>query len=172
MPRASGRCRVFSDLTQLNMATERRPTIDHFEVLRMLFETHHAQLAEKRRKIHSTTERTVAVLVVITGWLVLGKQAPSGVLRCLLVTSVAVMAGTSCVVLYKNARSYSSIAGVIRKLNRAFGLHEQARHLPEGALYPDSWKSFGEEPPIYSILHHWVVIIAAGLVCIIATLVR
>ena len=142
------------------------------EVLKALFQTHHAQLAEKRRKIHAITERTLAVLIVITGWLVLGSTVPPLPLRLLLISAVVIIGVASCATQYKNAISYLAIAKVVCKLNHALGLFDDGKYCAGQALYPDSWKHFGEGQAWRTVIHHWAILIGITTLCVVATILR
>lgn len=146
--------------------------MENVEVLKVLFQTHHAQLMERRRKIHAITERTVAVLIVVAGWLVLSSAVPSLAVRSLLIAAAVLIAVASCRIQYKNALSYKAIAGVICKLNHVLGLFEKGKYCPGEALYPDSWINFGQEPAWRTVILHWAILIGMTAVCIVAAVLR
>ena len=138
------------------------------ETLRMLFETHQQQLAEKRAHIHSVTERVVGLLVVICGWLLVTDTRPRGLLLAVVVFGVLVICGAACTILYRRNRGYLRVARVVQRVNRCLGLFERGRFLPDEALYPESWKSFGDGPSWRTIWHHLTVIVLMTVICIVA----
>gem|GEM_PF-4658909 len=44
--------------------------MENYEILKLLFETHHKQLEEKRKRVQDITERTILLLTIIAGWLI------------------------------------------------------------------------------------------------------
>lgn len=104
----------------------------------MLFEVHHRQLEERRQRIHGITQRTVAVFIVIAGWLVASKDPPTGSLRWLIVIGVLVLGGTACHVLYNHNLTYLEIARIVRRLNDAFGLFEKGKYIEAQSIYEES----------------------------------
>ena len=141
------------------------------EVWKVLFQTHHAQLTEKRRKIHAITERTAAILIIVIGWLVLGKTIPPFSLRLLLILVVLIIVFASCYTQYKNSKAYQDIALVIRQLNDTYSFFEEKGYC-DGKLYPNKWKKFGKEEPWRSIVHHWVFLFGIAVACVLATILR
>ncbi len=142
------------------------------EVLKMLFEEHHRQLSETSEKIRTLTHRAVGILTIITGWLILAGQVPSGVLRWVLIAGITVIVLATCVTLLRYNRNYRTIASVVAKINSAFGFFESGRYLPDDKMYPDRWAKFGSEPRLSGIWHHLTIICLMSAVCITAALVR
>jgi hypothetical protein len=110
--------------------------MNDMDILKMLFEMHHAQFAEKRRIVHGITRMTLTAILVITGWLVLSKDSPPVHFKCLLSVVVALVSLISCVTLYYQNCAYMTIARVVQNLNEVFQLYETGRYLPGKALYP------------------------------------
>ena len=144
----------------------------NWETVRLLFEVHHRQMEERRTKIHNITERTMALLIAIAGWLIVSDNPPSGEMRWVLVIGILVITGTACAILHSNNRSYLQIASVIQKLNQALGTFEAGHFVAEEPLYPAAWKSFGLRRPFRTIWHHWTFIIVLAMVCIAAAFSR
>lgn len=58
------------------------------DTLHILYTEHHRQNTARREKIHGITERTVSVLVIIGGWLLISDTPLSESLRWVLVFQV------------------------------------------------------------------------------------
>jgi hypothetical protein len=146
--------------------------MENLEILRMLFVEHHRQLSETRQKIQTLTHRTVGILTVAAGWLVLVGTAPSVLSRWALIIGVVAIASTSCVTLRRFNRNYRTIAKVIGKINAAFGMFETDRYLPNERIYPEKWEKFGSESSLAGIEHHLIIIAVMALLCIIMALAK
>ena len=146
--------------------------MEKIETLRMLFEVHHRQLEERRQRIHGVTQRTVAVFLVTTGWLITSKEAPVESLRWLIIASILVLASTACHVLYGHNRTYLEIARVLRRLNDAFGFFENGKYVEDQSVYEESWKSFGNQRRLTNIWHHLLIVTIMAVICVCTTLVR
>ena len=144
--------------------------MDDSEIIKMLFEVHHRQMEEKRTIIHNITQRTIGLLGIVTGWLIVSKNHPNESMKLPLVFAVIAISSISCIIQYANNRAYMQIASVIQKLNEKLGVYDVGRFIDNKALYPDAWKKFGRENYIRTIWHHWLFISVMTLVCIVATL--
>jgi hypothetical protein len=140
------------------------------EIVKMLFEVHHGQMEEKRTKIHNITERTIGLLVVVAGWLIVSEHTPGGGMRLSIVLGVIAISVIACIIQYRNNRAYMQIASVIQKLNQRLGVYDIGRFVQDKALYPDAWKEFGRQNSVRTIWHHWLFICIVALVCIVAAL--
>jgi hypothetical protein len=120
------------------------------DVLKMLFAEHHRQLAEKRQKIHGVAEKTLAVFLIITGWLILTKEPLTPGVRWVIIIVAIVLAGGACRSIYTNNRSYHAIARVVGRINEALGLYEGG----ELSIYPDEWKDFGKRGEFKGAFFH------------------
>jgi len=145
-----------------------KPSAD-LELLKLLFETHHRHLTERRQKIHAITERTVGLFIVITGSLILSNVQPPMLLRSSLVFVVVLLAAMACYLQSGNNNTYGDIAKVVRKLNERLGLFDKATFGLAEPLYPEKWKSFGSNP---LILHHYMTIVSVAAICIIAIITK
>lgn len=146
--------------------------MDDSAVLKMLFEEHHRQLAEGRRYMHALTERTVGVLLLLTGWIVIAESPRIGRVRLILIASIVAVSLGACALQFVYHRGYARTARVIAKLNQALELYNAGRFLPDAALYPDSWKTFGSGSRVGNFLLHSAVIMIMGGLCVAATLTR
>lgn len=146
--------------------------MNDFEILKTLFEEHHRQLAAKRQKIHSISERTLALLMVIAGWLIVTEKPLTGGLHWIIIGAVAIIAGTACFTIYNNNRAYHDVARVVGKINVALDLFEPNKYLSNESLYPEAWKKFGEKGKLKGFLPHCVMIIAATVFCIIVAILK
>ena len=143
---------------------------EHFELLKMLFEEHHRQLASKRQKIHSIAERTTALLLIASGWMIVkDKSLPTGV-HWIIIGVVAFIAGAACYTIYRNNVKYFEVARVICKINKSLSLFELNKYYPGESLYPDKWKNFGEKVSTTGFIPHWCMIIGAAALCIVLAL--
>jgi len=143
-----------------------------FEILKMLFEEHHRQLAAKREKIHNISERTTALLLVITGWLVVTENPLSKELKWIIIGAVFIIAGAACFTIYNNNRAYHKVKGVVRKINASLGLFKPNKSLSKETLYPEDWGKFGQGDKLKGFLPHWGMIIASAVLCIIVAVLK
>jgi hypothetical protein len=65
---------------------------ENTNILMMLFQEHHRQLVAKRQKIHAITERTLALFLVIAGWLLLSKDPLPFRMRLAVIALVMIIA--------------------------------------------------------------------------------
>jgi len=142
------------------------------DVLKMLFEEHHRQLAAKRQKIHSISERTLALLIVIAGWMIVTEKPLSGGLHWIIIVAVIIITGAACFTIYNNNRAYFEVASIIRKVNESLGFFEPNRFYPNEPLYPLRWKKFGERNRLSGFLPHWFMIIAAAILCVALAIMK
>jgi hypothetical protein len=145
---------------------------EDIDVLKMLFVEHHRQLAEKRQKIHSVAEKTLAVFILLAGWLVFAKDPMTPGVRWVIIVMVMIVAVGTCRNVVVNNRSYYDIAAVIRRLNYALGLFESGKFIPDQALYDDAWKDFGQRGKVKAALFHILAISAGAVLCIFAAFMR
>lgn len=142
------------------------------EILKMLFDEHHRQLSEKRQKIHGIAERTMTLLMVVAGWLmVIDKPLPES-LSWIIIVTIAIIAVAACWNIYVNNRAYFLVANVVRKINEVFGLFETGKFTPDEVLYPLIWKNFGQQGKISGFLFHCLTILAATILCIILVIMQ
>jgi hypothetical protein len=120
------------------------------DVLKMLFAEHHRQLAEKRQKIHSVAEKTLAIFLIVAGWLILTKEPLTLGVRWVISIVSIVLAFGACRSIYKNNHSYHVIARVVGRINEALGLYEGG----ELSIYPYEWKDFGKRGEFEGAFYH------------------
>jgi len=142
------------------------------EILKMLFEEHHRQLVNKRQKIHNTAERTLALLMVIAGWLVINDKPLTGGIHWILIIAIALITFGACTIIYRNNRSFFAIAKVMKKINTALGLYDKNRFNIEESIYPDKWRNFGEQGEFWGVFTHYIMVIAMAILCVIATFTK
>jgi hypothetical protein len=145
--------------------------IDKWDATKLLFQVHHGQLAEKRQKIHSITERTCAILVVITGW-ILGTSPPTTPLRVCVICGVLALATGATIVQLRNNSTYMHIAAVIQQLNHVLGVFDVGTYIEDDTIYPSHWKMFGLSNHFKSIVHHLFSIWALAIICVTAAILR
>jgi hypothetical protein len=141
-----------------------------YNTLKMLFEIHHRQIIERRQKIHSITQRTIALLLVCIGWFMTLGEAPVVWLRVLIAGTIIAISVMSCYVIAGHNRTYIEICSVIRRLNEAFELFNKDRYIQDEAIYPDSWKEFGSQNWVRLLIHHWIAIFGMTIVCVVVLL--
>jgi len=132
------------------------------ENLRVAFQIHHAQLIEKRQKIHTMTSTTIGFLLVVSGWLVTTSVTLETWTKIILSFCIVILSIIACINLYTNSRSYVEIAKVINKINCRFGFFNENA---ENSLYPESWKNFGKVTAFKTMWHHALSIIMFTIVC-------
>src|SRR5215213_4000873 len=141
---------------------------NEISILKMLFEEHHRQLAEKRQKIHSVAEKTLAIFLIIAGWLIFTKEPLTPGVRWVIIIVATVLAIGACRSSYINNRLYYAIAGVIRRLNEALGLHKEGEYIPNKSIYPDEWKRFGKRGKFTGAFFHIIAISVVAALCVFA----
>ena len=142
------------------------------EILKLLFVEHQRQLTEKRHKIHATSEKTLALLMLIAGWLVLTKEPLVRGIHWVIIGAVIIIAVAACKSIYRNNKSYYIIARLIRRINDSLGLYEEGRFASDEPLYPAEWKHFGEQKEIQGALFHILAISAGAALCVVAAFLR
>ncbi len=129
-----------------------------------VWQVHQDQLTNLRQKIHSITERTVAILLVLSGWLIVSEGSLSITVLVGLTIVVAFVAGVSARMIYKNNEGYLKVARVIRRLNQILGLFKMKTDAGED-LYETGWQHYGQGRPLASSWYHialvWIVALLA-----------
>jgi hypothetical protein len=154
----------------------------------MLFEEHHRQLANKRQKIHSMTERTLAIFLIVAGWLIFTREPLASGVRWVITGLVIVLTCWACKSIYNNNRAWQEVADVVRHINEAFGLHEPGKFIKGKPLYPVEWKGLRKSGTVgefkkafFRILKlqklegsvfHIFAILAGALLCVFAAIIR
>ncbi len=139
--------------------------------LNALLELHHERLVECRKRNELLVERTIAVLIILVGFLVFGDVKPSSQIKFLAVAGVLIGSIGICVILYKNNVTYLQNAKVVRNINRMLRLYEQSPEIGT-PLYPREWESFGDKQAIRICLPFWVLIQAIAIIVAVAMCVR
>jgi len=149
------------------------PMVDS-ETLRMLYVEHNRQATARRQKIHGITERTVGILTIVGGWLLLSSTPLSRALRWVVVGQVVVLVLPACYSVYVNNRSYLTTARVIRNLTSAMGLYHPGAVLPDEALFrrESGGSAAGARGFLDGVLPHWLTIVSISTLCILAALLR
>ena len=142
------------------------------DVFKILFEEHHRQLAAKRQKIHSMTEKTLAIFLIIAGWLIFTKEPMTPGMRWPIIIVALVLAVSACSSIYTNNCSYYTIARVVRRLNEALGLYKVGTFIPGESIYPAEWKRFGERGAFKGAFFHILAVLAGAALCVFAAFMR
>ena len=142
------------------------------ENLRVAFQVHHAQLIDKRQKIHTMTSTTIGFLLVVIGWLVTTSVTLEMWTKIILFFSIVTLSIISCANLYTNSKSYIEIAKVINKINIKLGFFNENEDNVENSLYPISWKNYGKVTAFKTMWHHALSIIMFAIVCNIIIILK
>jgi hypothetical protein len=142
--------------------------VDKDDIIKMLYTEHQRQVTVRREKIHGITERTIGILTVIGGWLLIGNTRLSEPLKWVLVFQVATLGGAACYSVYANNKAYLRTAQVIQKLNRVLGLYEPGAIVPNESLYLSPSDNFGAQGILDGAVPHWLTIISICVLCLLA----
>ncbi len=130
------------------------------EKMKMLFQEHHRHLSEIKQKVQGLTQRTITLLALATGWLILAKKPPDLVyLKFILILAFLLIGGASIFALNRFNKNYRKEAKIISKINRYFELFDDGRYINGVSIYPDSFKNFGDESVPYGTKHHYIAIL-------------
>lgn len=142
----------------------------NFEIIKMLFEKHSKEFADRRAKIHSTTEKYITLIIVL--FTAINSQVIniSFVIKIIFSITMIIVMSVVLYVLYKDNNVSLSHAKIINKINNELGLWEEGRLL--SSLYENKWKNFGYENSLKGILHHIIVIAIITLALIISLFVE
>lgn len=142
----------------------------NFEIIKMLFEKHSKEFADRRVKIHSTTEKYITLIIVL--FTAINSQVINISFFIKIIFSITMIIVMSVVlyVLYKDNNVSLSHAKIINKINNELGLWEEGGLLL--SLYENKWKNFGYENSLKGILHHIIVIAIITLALIISLFVE
>ncbi len=141
--------------------------MDKEEKIKILFEKHSNQVLEKRKKIHSTTEKYVGLNLVIVGWTASITKNLDLTNKLLILVILLIITGITMYIIFRDNRIYREHAKIVRKLSESLGAFEKGGVIKGVLLYPKSWQKFGKESLVHGILHHYIVIICIGfLTCI------
>lgn len=113
------------------------------EVMKMLFEEHHRHLSETKQKVQGQSQRTIWILALATGWIILSQNPLSESLRYVLVVTLGLIGASTLLALYIYNKNYRTEAKIISKINDFFGFFEKGRFIEDESVYPKSWKCFG-----------------------------
>ncbi|MCR9092996.1 MAG: hypothetical protein NXI30_02150 [bacterium] len=127
--------------------------------------THSDQAMSLRAKMHSVTERTVATMLILAGWLVSSTESMPWGVRASLSIFALLAAYVASAMVRANNRSYLRVTGVVVRVNEALGLSEL--ETPSGErVYPDSWHNTPNEPAWRSWWRHVAMIWATSLLVV------
>ena len=138
----------------------------------MVFLEHHRHLSEIKLKIQGLTQRTIGILALATGWVVLAKQAPDEKVKLALIFTVLLISISALVALKRFNENYRVESKIIKKLNHYFKLFKSGEYLENDSIYPSSWGAFGEHSFLIGLGHHIIAIIVMALLSISAIWLR
>ncbi len=134
--------------------------MENKEKFKILFEKHFTQVAEKRKKIHSTTEKIVGLLLFICGWLITAKIELEFIPKFVLTAIVIVVSMTAMYIIYRDNLIYKEHARIVRQMSESLGVFEKDGIIKGVKLYPKSWKNYGKEPWLHGVIHHYLIVIS------------
>jgi len=138
--------------------------VEHADQIALL-QMYAGQATDLRSKMHSITERTVATLLILAGWLVSSQAVVPIQIQVSLTLFAIVCAYVASTTVRANNRSYLRVAGVFERLSLAAG-HFDATTPSGERIYPDAWRGIANEPEWRSSWRHMALIwlVAALLV--------
>lgn len=139
---------------------------------KMLFELHHRQLNETQMQLQSITEKSFALALLMTGWIVLSDTAPERELKILLAFGVGVFGLTVIIFLIRNAIGRRRVAAVIQRLNEYFCLFEKGSGQHPDPIYPAEWSGFGKRHLRQFVGAHVVAVIIVTIIAELAIFVK
>ena len=142
------------------------------EVAKMLFELHHRQLDETQKQIQSITEKTIAVIFLITGWVVLASTTPSTVSKTVFSTGIVILGLTAITFLLTHAVGRRRVASVVEKLNYHYHLFDGWCGKESEPLYPEAWKGFGSRTLWWFVGAHIAAVAIATGVALVAVYIK
>ena len=146
--------------------------MDKDETMKMLFAEHHRHLSEIKLKIQSLTQRTITILSVATGWIILAKDAPTKNLKIVLILAILSIGISAIYALCRFNKNYREEAKLINKINNYFSLFTEDDIIKNDSVYPEAWKTFGKESVCKGIAHHLITIIVLVALPIAAICIR
>jgi hypothetical protein len=132
---------------------------DNFETLKMLLEKHTTELDNRRKKIHSTTEKYITLVFVIFAWLTSQKESLTFNNKFLFALIVLFIMIVAIVMLYNDNKVYLEHAKIVNKISKQFGVFEEGRLIDSETIYPENWKNFGIEKKIKGVIMHYTIIL-------------
>ena len=144
--------------------------MENYEILKLLFETHHKQLEEKRKRVQDITERTILLLTVIAGWLISSDYSIKNEFKMIIIISLIIITVIAFYLIYINLGSYYKIFSVIKKINIAFGLYTKDKFIPDDSLYPKEWKNYGPKIKFGGLIAYWIIILLMSSICVAVVL--
>jgi hypothetical protein len=136
-----------------------------------LLELHHERLVECRKRNELLVERTIAVVIILVGFLVFGDVKPSTQIKFLAVAGLLAGSMGICVILYKNNLTYVQNAKVIGNISRLLRLYEQNSEIGT-PLYPSEWESFGDKRALQICWPLWLLVLVIAIIAAVAMSVR
>ena len=121
----------------------------NFELMKMLFEKHSREFSDRRAKIHATTEKYIALIIVLFTTINSRLIDITANVKILFAITTSIM---MTVVIYRD--------------NNELGLWREGGLL--SSLYDDKWKNFGYESCLKGILHHLIVLVVITSTLIIS----
>lgn len=146
--------------------------MENDEKMKMLFDEHHKHLSEIKQKVQGLAQRTITLLALATGWLILAKNPPPAHLKVILVLAFILIGISSINALYRFNKNYRAESKMIANLNDYFNFFEKGHYFDGKSIYPESWKKFGEQSVWYGLGHHIVPILVMTLLAIVAAIAR
>jgi len=138
--------------------------------LQMLFELHHRQLNETQMQIQSITEKGSALILLLTGWVVLSDSTPNIELKVVLALGIIVFSISASLLLIGHANGRRRIALVVDRINNQLGLFSESES--GESLYPSHWKNFGQRSIFEIVGSHIFTILVVAIFAIVAVSIK
>ena len=138
----------------------------NFELMKMLFEKHSREFSDRRAKIHATTEKYIALIIVLFTTINSRLIDITANVKILFAITTSIVMTVVIVVIYRDNKASLANAKIINKINNELGLWREGGLL--SSLYDDKWKNFGYENCLKGILHHLIVLVVITSTLIIS----
>ncbi len=146
--------------------------MENDERMKMLFDEHHRHLSEIKQKVQGLAQRTITLLALATGWLILTKNPPPSNLKFVLIVAFILIGASSIYALYRFNKNYRVEARIIAKINEYFKFFNENTLMESDSIYPQSWKNFGKESVWYGLGHHIITIVVMTVLSVVTTHIR
>lgn len=139
---------------------------NNFELIKMLFEKHSGEFTDRRKKIHSTTEKYITLIMVLFTAVNSRFVDITHDLKILFTFTIIIVMTVVIYMIYKDNKTSLDHAKIVNKISNELGLWKEGRSL--SPLYDSKWNSFGYENVLKGILHHLIVIVVITFTLILS----
>lgn len=133
-------------------------------VLAMVYAAHKREILMRHLLEHLTGALNLFVFSVMAAMFILLRY--KGLIlkieaKVLITLGIIIIADVLCYFLVMNYRRQSEIQRTIVTMDTALGLFKDGEYLPQGSIYPESWKKHGEDRTSSSVSRILVVMASA-----------